>query len=50
VRANARISVEHLRHGSAVLEELIQRDGLAVVGGEYDVESGRVDFFDTAGV
>ena len=50
VRANARISVEHLRHGSAPLEELIQRDGLAVVGAEYDVESGRVDFFDIAGV
>ena len=49
VRANVRTSVEHLRHGSAVLEELIQRDGLAVVGAEYDVESGRVEFFDIAG-
>jgi carbonic anhydrase len=49
VRANVRTSVEHLRHGSAVLEELIQRDGLAVVGAEYDVESGRVAFFDVAG-
>jgi carbonic anhydrase len=49
VRANVRTSVEHLRHGSAVLEELIQRDGLAVVGAEYEVESGRVVFFDVAG-
>jgi carbonic anhydrase len=49
VRANVRTSVEHLRHGSAVLEDLIQRDGLAVVAAEYDVESGRVVFFDVAG-
>jgi carbonic anhydrase len=45
-RANVRMSVDHLRHGSAVLERLIEREGLAVVGGEYDVETGRVDFFD----
>ncbi len=45
-RANVRMSVDHLRHGSAVLERLIERDGLAVVGAEYDVETGRVDFFD----
>jgi carbonic anhydrase len=46
VRANVRVSVDHLRHGSAVLERLIEREGLAVVGAEYDVDTGRVDFFD----
>ena len=46
-RANARASVDHLRHGSAVLEKLIQEDGLAVVGAEYDVESGKVEVFDS---
>jgi len=45
-RANVRVSVDHLRHGSALLEELIQRDGLRVVGAEYSLDSGRVEFFD----
>ncbi len=46
VRANVRASVNHLRHGSEVLEQLIQRDGLLVVGAEYSLETGVVDFFD----
>jgi carbonic anhydrase len=48
VRANIRASVDHLRHGSAVLEELIQKQGLIVVGAEYSLETGVVDFFDGA--
>ena len=46
VRANVRISANHLRHGSAVLEQLIQKEGLLVVGAEYSLETGVVDFFD----
>ena len=46
VRANIRASADHLRHGSRVLEELIARDGLLVVGAEYSLETGEVDFFD----
>jgi carbonic anhydrase len=46
VRANIRASVNHLRHGSEVLEQLIQADGLVVVGAEYSLESGEVEFFD----
>ena len=46
VRANVRVSAGHLRHGSAVLEQLIQRDGLLVVGAEYSLETGAVEFFD----
>ena len=46
VRANIRVSVNHLRHGSEVLEQLIQKDGLLVVGGEYSLETGIVEFFD----
>ena len=46
VRANIRASVSHLRHGSRVLEHLIQHDGLLVVGAEYSLETGVVDFFD----
>jgi len=46
VRANIRASVDHLRHGSPLLEQLIARDGLLVVGAEYSLETGRVEFFD----
>jgi carbonic anhydrase len=40
------MSASHLRHGSEVLEQLIQNDGLRVVGAEYSLETGEVDFFD----
>ena len=46
VRANVRVSANHLRHGSEVLEQLIQRDGLLIVSAEYCLETGVVDFFD----
>jgi carbonic anhydrase len=46
VRANIRASANHLRHGSQVLEQLIQSDGLLVVGAEYSLDTGVVDFFD----
>jgi carbonic anhydrase len=46
VRANIRASANHLRHGSEILEQLIQKNGLVVVGAEYSLETGVVDFFD----
>jgi carbonic anhydrase len=46
VRANVRASASHLRHGSELLEELIARDGLLVVGAEYSLETGVVEFFE----
>ncbi|MCM3880501.1 MAG: carbonic anhydrase [Vicinamibacterales bacterium] len=46
VRANIRASADHLRHGSEVLEQLIQNDGLVVVGAEYSLQTGIVEFFD----
>jgi carbonic anhydrase len=46
VRANIRASVDHLRHGSQVLEDLTRDDGLLVVGAEYSLETGVVEFFD----
>jgi len=45
-RANIRASVDHLRHGSQVLEELIRDKGLLVVGAEYSLETGVVEFLD----
>lgn len=49
VRANIRASANQLRHGSPILEQLIQRDGLLVVGAEYSLETGEVLFFDGMG-
>ena len=46
VRANVGVSVSHLRHGSEVLERLIREEGLTVVGAEYSLETGEVEFFD----
>ncbi|MDA1028107.1 MAG: carbonic anhydrase [Bacteroidetes bacterium] len=46
IRANIRSSANHLRHGSPILEDLIQTNGLLVVGAEYSLETGKVDFFD----
>jgi carbonic anhydrase len=47
VRANIRASVDHLRHGSEVLEQLVRTDGLLIVGAEYSLDTGVVDFFET---
>ena len=46
VRANIRAAADHLRHGSKILEDQIQRGELLVVGAEYSLETGVVDFFD----
>ncbi len=46
VRANIRASVNQLRHGSELLEGLIQDRGLMVVGAEYSLETGAVEFFE----
>jgi carbonic anhydrase len=46
VRANIRASVDQLRHGSEILEDLIRAQGLLVIGAEYSLETGIVDFFD----
>ncbi len=46
VRANIRVSANHLRHGSKTLEEFVERDDLLIVGAEYSLRTGEVDFFD----
>ena len=46
VRANVRVAANQLRHGSDVLEQLIQTEGLRVVGAEYSLDTGAVDFFE----
>jgi len=50
VRANTSVSVSHLRYGSDILERLIRDEGLLVVGAEYSVETGIVEFFDETAI
>ena len=46
IRANIRASVNQLRHGSPLLEKLIQEGKLMIVGAEYSLDTGEVEFFD----
>jgi carbonic anhydrase len=46
MRANVRASADHLRHGSRILEELVIAGRVAIVGAEYELETGTVNFFD----
>src|SRR5688572_4485555 len=46
VRANIRAAANQLRHGSEIVEQLIRTEGLLVVGAEYSLDTGVVDFFD----
>lgn len=46
VRANVRVSASHLRHGSEILEQLSRNEDLLIVGAEYSLETGVVEFFE----
>lgn len=46
IRANIRLAADHLRHGSRMLEERVASKKLLVVGAEYSLETGVVEFFD----
>ena len=46
VRANVRTSSQKMRDGSAILEDLEREEGLMIIGAEYSLETGVVDFFD----
>jgi carbonic anhydrase len=48
IRVNIHTSVHNLRHGSPILEELIHNGELVIVGAEYSLETGIVEFFDFA--
>lgn len=49
VRVNVSVAASHLRHGSEILEQLIEQEKLAVVGAEYSLETGEVEYFDGLG-
>ena len=44
--ANVRASVDQLRRGSAIIENLIAKDGLVVTGAWYSLETGKVEFLE----
>lgn len=46
IRANVCASTNQLRHGSGILEGLVQQGKLRIVGAEYSLATGLVDFFD----
>jgi carbonic anhydrase len=46
IRANVRASVEKLRHGSLILEQLVDAGDLKIIGAEYSIETGTIDFFE----
>jgi carbonic anhydrase len=45
VRANVEANVNALENASKVLERLIRDQGLVIVGAEYSLATGQVDFF-----
>ena len=47
IRANVRMSVSQLKHGSRMLEDLSTTGELLIVGAEYDLETGKVRFLDS---
>ncbi|MDO4895158.1 carbonic anhydrase [Moraxella sp.] len=46
IRANVSMSVSQLKHGSRILEDMVKSGDLLIIGAEYDVATGKVDFFD----
>ena len=45
IRANVRASVDQLSEQSAVLSTYLNSGELSIVGAEYNIETGEVDFF-----
>ncbi|OBX80815.1 carbonic anhydrase [Moraxella atlantae] len=46
VKANVRMSVSQLKHGSRILEDAVESGKLLIVGANYDLETGQVHFFE----
>lgn len=45
IRSNVRVSADNLSHGSTIIEQLVADGKLLIVGAEYSLETGTVDFF-----
>ncbi|MDH3940747.1 MAG: carbonic anhydrase [Xanthomonadales bacterium] len=48
VRANIRASVSQLREGSDILKQMVDDQELLIVGAEYSLQTGVVEFFSQA--
>jgi len=46
IRTNVQTSMSHLSQDSQVLKELVTNKGLRIVGAEYSLDTGVVEFFD----
>lgn len=46
IRANILAATNHLRHGSQILEQAVENGSLMIVGAEYSLETGKVEFFE----
>ena len=46
IHANILAATNHLMHGSKMLENLVQQGELEIVGAEYSLETGYVNFYD----
>lgn len=46
IRANVRASVDQLLHGSLIIESLIGAGDLQIVGAEYSIETGIVEYLE----
>jgi carbonic anhydrase len=46
IHANILAAANHLMHGSQMLENLVQQGNLKIVGAEYSLETGKVNFFE----
>lgn len=50
IRRNVRASAAQIRHDSRVIAGLIETGGLRIVGAEYSIDTGEVEFFNEAGI
>jgi len=46
IHANILASTNNLMHGSSMLEQLVQQGKLKIIGAEYSLETGKVNFFE----
>ena len=46
IKANVRMSVSQLKHGSRILEDAVSAGNLLIVGAVYDLDTGEVRFLD----
>lgn len=46
IKANVRMSVTQLKHGSRILEDAVNNGSLIIVGAVYDLDTGKVTFIE----